>query len=365
MALDAAPTPLGAPGRQPKDAGDSALIAKAARFDDRDTVVAERRAQRQRISGIESRDKTAGILAEESAWLHDETISEANRTHIHEALVRRNLPLLYSRLGSLESRFGGDRTPMRLTRDDLFASAHHGLSDAVLRFDPSEGFKFSTYAVRYIDGYTQRYVRDHHPAKADVWTFTKVLTARRAMEGGDTATAAQIAAFLKDHPDKKLRKDIDPAEIQKAEERMLVGAPRSLDAEVVIHGVSKGDLQLSVSCGDTADNDMARQWTDSPERQVVAAELREGVLAALEGLDAKDRAIVFARLVDEKPWREVGKAVGMSGQGAQNRCARVLTRLSDELYPVARTVLGASHMDQLIDWDDALIALAKEAASKD
>lgn len=61
---------------------------------------------------------------------------------IRDYLVEQNLPLVYSMLGRFNTR--------DLDHDDVLSEALFGLSQAVERFNPWRGFRFSTYACHAI-----------------------------------------------------------------------------------------------------------------------------------------------------------------------------------------------------------------------
>ena len=85
---------------------------------------AERRSSGQRMTS-----------AERSAW-------SCRWYRIRDCIVNKNLPLVYSMIGRFKTR--------ELDRDELLSEALFGLVQAVERFDPWRGFRFSTYACNAI-----------------------------------------------------------------------------------------------------------------------------------------------------------------------------------------------------------------------
>ncbi|MCP4246219.1 MAG: sigma-70 family RNA polymerase sigma factor [bacterium] len=59
-------------------------------------------------------------------------------TRLRDYLVQKNIPLVYSMIAGLD--------PRDQNHDDLLSDALYGLVQAVERFDPWRGFRFSTYA---------------------------------------------------------------------------------------------------------------------------------------------------------------------------------------------------------------------------
>jgi len=75
------------------------------------------------------------VVAERASW--------AKRWEVvRDYIVEQNLPLVYSMLGRFDTR--------DLDRDDVLSEAMLALAQAVERFDPWRGFRFSTYACHAI-----------------------------------------------------------------------------------------------------------------------------------------------------------------------------------------------------------------------
>lgn len=82
-----------------------------------------------------------------------------------------------------------------VSKDDLFSEGSIGLLKAYRGFDESKGFAFSTYAVPYIKGYAQRFIRD----KAKVVRVPRSafdLSSRITKEGCDDLSPEEIANKL-------------------------------------------------------------------------------------------------------------------------------------------------------------------------
>ncbi|MFQ5489222.1 MAG: sigma-70 family RNA polymerase sigma factor [Phycisphaerae bacterium] len=114
------------------------------------------------LEQIESKDPGADLLDEQNLFraLHACAYRAASRTArktstparrsqwaerwriIRDHVVEQNLPLVYSMLGRFNTR--------DLDHDDVLSEAMFGLSQAVERFNPWRGFRFSTYACHAI-----------------------------------------------------------------------------------------------------------------------------------------------------------------------------------------------------------------------
>ena len=91
------------------------------------------------------------------------------------------------------------RTFTDRTADDLLAWGWYGLRIALRNFDPSLGFKFSTYAAPKITGAIRDGVRGESPIPKRLGTFSRKVSAleeRLTHELGRTPSLAEIAAKL-------------------------------------------------------------------------------------------------------------------------------------------------------------------------
>lgn len=109
-----------------------------------------------------------------------------------DRLVERHLGLVWHAARLVERRTGTDR-------DDLVGAGSLGLLQAVERFDPERGHRFSTFALRRIHGAMLDELRRLAPASRSAsQTRRRMAAARDRLEGrlGRPARAAEVALEL-------------------------------------------------------------------------------------------------------------------------------------------------------------------------
>lgn len=173
---------------------------------------------------------------------------------------------------------------------DLIQEGNVGLAEAVTRYDPYRGVKFTSYAQYWIRAMILNYLMNHlHPVKigssrAGRKLFYNLKKARRELmrQGHPNPTPALIADYL----------DVDESEVVRVAAQ-LDAPPVYLDAQAPGHEkTTVGELMHS----ETAD----------PEELVtdydLATRLREAINAFGENLDdEREMTIWFDRMIAEEP----------------------------------------------------------------
>ena len=199
-------------------------------------------------------------------------------------LIELYMPLVAS-VARRYSRGGNDY-------EDLVQVGSIGLIKAIDRFDLNRGAELASFAVPNISGEIKRHLRD----RGDTVRLPREMSELRGRVGGarDDLTA-------------RLGREPSPAELA-AE----VGADESTVTSVLsaLRGVTEGD----------AEPDFAVASATSPEDRLALME-------AFEGLDERERRIVYLRYVRDLDQEEVARELGISKRHLSRQTRAALEKL--------------------------------------
>jgi RNA polymerase sigma-B factor len=209
-----------------------------------------------------------------------------------EQAVRRHLPLARS----LAHRYWHSGEPI----DDLEQVACVGLLNAIDRFDPDLGTRFSTFAVPTILGELRQHFRDH------TWALRPP---RRLQELSVRIEHARddLVSSLGRQPT-----------IDELAERL--GAPQELVLQALEIAVARHTIPLDAPRQDGEGPDERRSGRD--EDGYARAEDRAELVSLLRALSPQDAEIVLLRFHDELTQDAIARRVGVS----QMHVSRVLRR---------------------------------------
>lgn len=228
--------------------------------------------------------------------------------HTRDPQLREMLVIYHQRLvRSIASRFLGAGESI----EDLIQVGNIGLINALDRYDPGQGTRFSTYATPTILGEIKRYFRDKTATiKVPRWLQELNHNARRyqhilTQELGRAATPAEIA----------LRMNVSEDDILMAMESSEASNPLSLDSQLDAGSDSASlfDLVGRLDAG---------LWE---------FESFDDLRSAMETLHPREREVISLRFFEEMSQAKIAKKLNISQMHVSRLQQRALRRLRDLL----------------------------------
>jgi RNA polymerase sigma-32 factor len=239
----------------------------------------------------------------------------------------------YMRLAiSMAAKFRRYGAPM----NDLIQEASLGLMKAADKFDPDRGVRFSTYAVWWIKASIQDYVMRN-------WSMVRT---------GSTSSQKALFFNLRRVQAKLEREASQRGEVLDQHQlRQMVAADIGVpvaDVEMMEGRLSGSDYSLNAT--QSSDED-GREWIDALEddgaqaADVVEVEhdgahLRNWLVTAMQGLNARERYIVAERkLKDEgRTLESLGEELGLSKERVRQLEAAAFAKMRRSLETQSREV---------------------------
>ncbi len=227
-----------------------------------------------------------------------------------DEMILRHMPLV----AFVVNRLSADRNrTLGLDREDAMSYGVEGLIQSVDGYDPSRSTSFASFAVRRIRGSILDAVRRQDPLPRSL---------RRSTREVERA-AQELANQLGRWPTRKelaLRLGISPQAVHEIQKH---AASRFVSLENVLHQrTSDGGGRW-----DPVDDDAQGDPAKAVERRASLHLLRQ----ALDGLSERDRALLQLRYGESRPFREVGRILGLSESRACQLHKRILSQLRQQL----------------------------------
>jgi len=206
------------------------------------------------------------------------------------ALRNRLIEVHQSLVEGMASRFCRRGAPL----EDLIQVASIGLIQALDRYDPQRGVKFTTYAVSTIVGEIKHYFRDctwSIKVPRQLQEIAANLTRADEMLNrklGRPPTVSELAAHF----------SVSEEEVSEAIELDRAYVPYSLDAEM---GAENGEA-----------NDRLQDLLGGPDARLQAIVEHSPLYGALDGLEERKQWILHRRYFDEWTQVEVSRELGVS-----------------------------------------------------
>lgn len=219
------------------------------------------------------------------------TLSESDLARLWEHYVESRSPhaleMLMAQYAGLASYLGRKslaKAPAWQDREDILSYAHHGLLDAIQRFDPSQGVKFETYGTRRIQGSIIDGQRRQDPL------------ARQTRRKVKLVQAAIDELWEKSERDPSIEEIADRARLSVQEVRSALLAQQTLNASL-----------------DAEHSTLETRGQDSDAEMVtMIAELRARLANRLASLSPRSRVFVLALYADNLSMKEASEALGIS-----------------------------------------------------
>lgn len=218
-------------------------------------------------------------------WL---AYAESQDPELQEILV-----IAYEPLARYLARRALAKAPPYQDAEDILSYAHHGLLNAIERFDPSKGFKFETYATRRIAGAIIDGQRKQDPLGRPLRRRVKAMAAAIDLFWAQNSRSPSIS------------------ELSAATGETEAGVRELYLAQQTLTG-SLDEVTDSTTEGVPRDVTSALSLEGEAEVSSQLGELRNGLAEMLPILPLSRRIFVVLHYCEQRSFAEVGDVLGVT-----------------------------------------------------
>lgn len=241
--------------------------------------------------------------------------SQAGDKEAREVLIENNLRLVHH----IVRRFAGRGYEL----EDLFQIGVIGLMKAIDKFKLELGLQFSTYAVPMITGEIKRFLRDDGLVKVSRTIKENGLKVRLARQ--------RLQSSLKREP---TLQEI-AAEAQLTEEEIVLAMEAGIEVESIYNSVYQDDgsemylvdrvIQRNPGCVGSSVSSSADCGDFEKDKLLDRILLKQ----LLDGLEDKERELIYMRYFQDKTQTEIADILGISQVQVSRLEKRILLRLRE------------------------------------
>jgi len=227
--------------------------------------------------------------------------SQAGEKQAKEQLITMHSGLIWN----VVRRFTGRGVEL----EDLYQIGAIGLIRAIDKFDFSYDVKFSTYAVPLISGEIKRFLRDDGMIKVS-----------RNLKENQWKIKKSMEIFLHEHGREATVEELSEMLEMEPEEIML-----SMEAVVEIES-----MEQSMYSGEGKEVSLKERIADEKNEE---EELMNKLFLQqlLQGLDKRDRELIFLRYFENKTQTEVAKILGISQVQVSRLEKKILRQMKERV----------------------------------